>query len=62
VKYGHIQVPQRPQDPNFQRTVLLQEQDGNGEQLDHKSQMMDGMFMSHQLSAKQVSSDWNHPY
>lgn len=53
LQYGHIGVPQSPKDPNIQRTVLLQDQDGNGEQLDHKLQIMDSMFISHQLSAKQ---------
>lgn len=47
-----------PHDPNFQ---ILQEQDGNGAQLDHKSQMMCSMLMSHQRTEKQVNSDWNHP-
>lgn len=47
-----------PQDPNFQ---ILQEQDGNGAQLDHKSQMMGNMLMSHQQTEKEVNSDWYHP-
>lgn len=58
---GYTGVPQGPQDPNFQRTVLLQEQDGNAAELDHKSQIMGSLLMSHQQSVKQVNSDWNHP-
>uniref|UniRef100_A0A0D6QRK8 Uncharacterized protein n=1 Tax=Araucaria cunninghamii TaxID=56994 RepID=A0A0D6QRK8_ARACU len=57
----HIEVPGGHGDPNYQRTALGSQQDGQGPQIDLKSQVMGNRFMGHQQSMKLVNADWLHP-
>eukprot|EP01018_Ginkgo_biloba_P028259 Gb_39213 [translate_table: standard] len=59
----YIEAPndiQGPRGSSFQRTALLEEQDGRGPQLDTKSQMMGGRFLNHHQSAEEVNTNWLH--